>query len=115
MGKTNSRSESSSTCVDDELREAAQHLAEFVDALASMRAQRTFKRVSIVLKEGNQTETVLSNPAFKSDPLAANNQNLESTQPDMDEQPARKYDKIRKKKSEGNKSKASTGPQTMEI
>lgn len=50
--------------------------------------------IFIRLKEGNRTETVLSNPAFKSDPLAANNQDLESTQPVMDEQPARKYDKI---------------------
>lgn len=71
-------------------------------------------RQSLVLKEGNQLRTVLNHPVFQSDPLAAIHQHLQSTQPSIDEKPVKKHTKSGRKRAKGKKSKASTGPQTME-
>lgn len=66
------------------------------------------------LKEGNQLRTVLNHPVFQSDPLAAIHQHLQSTQPSTDEKQVKKHTKSGRKRAKGKKSKASTGPQTME-
>ncbi|KAK1414517.1 hypothetical protein QVD17_30263 [Tagetes erecta] len=72
-------------------------------------------RQKLVMKESNQLKTVLDNPAFKADPLAALHQHLQNTQPVSDEKPPRKNatgKKVRKNKKKG--SKALTGSQSME-
>ncbi|XAR59422.1 hypothetical protein NMG60_11015257 [Bertholletia excelsa] len=95
-------------------------LSEFLpDLKASKQPTPDFKlnsksRKNLVLKETNQLKTVLSHPAFQSDPLAAIHQHLQSTQPVRDEKPQRK-NKNGKKKAKKKKPKASSGPQSMEI
>lgn len=69
---------------------------------------------SIRLKEAKQLSTVLTHPAFQSDPLAAIRQHLESTQPVEDEKPKRKNKNGGKKKKD-KKSKASTGHESMHM
>ncbi|KAI3789274.1 hypothetical protein L2E82_02066 [Cichorium intybus] len=75
-------------------------------------------RQKLVMKESNQLKTVLNDPVFKADPLAALHQHLQSTQPVI-EKPARKRENGKKGKSNKNKnkkkgSKAPSGGQSME-
>ncbi|XP_030472571.1 uncharacterized protein LOC115690383 [Syzygium oleosum] len=71
-------------------------------------------RGKLILKEGKQLSTVLNHPAFQSNPLAAIQQHLESTQPVLDEKPKKK-NKTGGKKSKSKKSKAASASQSMEI
>ncbi|OVA15904.1 hypothetical protein BVC80_1821g67 [Macleaya cordata] len=71
-------------------------------------------RQKLVEKESERLKTVLSHPAFQSDPLAAIHQHLESTQPAPVEKPKEKSKKCGKKKK-GKKSKTSSGVQSMDI
>ncbi|KAL8223839.1 hypothetical protein R6Q57_019314 [Mikania cordata] len=73
-------------------------------------------RQKLVMKEANQLKTVLNNPTFQADPLAAIHQHLQNTQPVSDEKPTRKNEKGKKikKKSKKKKSKSAAGPQSME-
>lgn len=64
------------------------------------------------MKEANQLKTVLNDPVFKADPLAALHQHLQSTQPVI-EKPARKSEngkkgrkKMKKKKKKGSKAQS---------
>lgn len=66
------------------------------------------------MKESNQLKTVLNDPVFKADPLAALHQHLQSTQPVSDEKPPRKKREAGKKGNKKKKSKAPTGTQSME-
>ncbi|KAL3515313.1 hypothetical protein ACH5RR_022215 [Cinchona calisaya] len=72
-------------------------------------------RQNLVLKEGNQLRTVLSHPAFQSDPLGSIYQHLQNTQPVSDKKPKPKDNKSGNKKAKRKKSKASRGPQSMEV
>lgn len=65
------------------------------------------------MKEGDQLRTVLNHPIFHSDPLAAIHQHLLSTQPPDEKQEKRSSKKGKKAKKQ--KSKASLGPQSMEM
>lgn len=67
-------------------------------------------------KESNQLKTVLNNPTFKADPLAALHQHLQNTQPVSDEKPPRKSatGKRARKKNKKKGSKALAGSQSME-
>ncbi|XP_071930916.1 uncharacterized protein [Coffea arabica] len=67
------------------------------------------------LKEGNQLKTVLNHPAFQSDPLGSIHQHLQNTQPLADKKPKPKYNKSESKKAKRKRSKASRGPQQMEV
>ncbi|XP_068312714.1 uncharacterized protein [Pyrus communis] len=69
----------------------------------------------LVLKEGKQLTTVLNHPTFKSNPLAAIHQHLQSTQPVVDVKPERRKNRSGSKKRKENKSKASIGPQAMDM
>ncbi|KAI3712274.1 hypothetical protein L1987_70825 [Smallanthus sonchifolius] len=99
-------------------------LAEFLPDLESSKqaTPADFKvtsksRQKLVMKETNQLKTVLNNPAFQADPLAALHQHLQNTQPVSDEKPTRKSEKGKKVKKKNKKkkgSKASTGSQSME-
>ncbi|KAL8242485.1 hypothetical protein R6Q59_012787 [Mikania micrantha] len=98
-------------------------LSEFLPDLESFKqaSPADFKvtsksRQKLVMKEANQLKTVLNNPTFQANPLAAIHQHLQNTQPLSDEKPTRKNDKGKKvkKKSKKKKSKAATGPQSME-
>ncbi|KAL3730436.1 hypothetical protein ACJRO7_027453 [Eucalyptus globulus] len=71
-------------------------------------------RGKLILKEGKQLSTVLSHPAFHSNPLAAIQQHLESTQPVMDEKPKKKS-KTGGKKRKSKKVKAASASWSMEI
>ncbi|EXC17278.1 hypothetical protein L484_027465 [Morus notabilis] len=62
-------------------------------------------RQKLILKETNQLKAVLNHPAFQSDPLAAIHQHLLNTQPVIDEKPKKK----------NKKSKASAGPESMDM
>ncbi|KAJ0681920.1 putative ribosome biogenesis protein Slx9 [Helianthus annuus] len=75
----------------------------------------TKSKQKLVMKETNQLKTVLNNPAFQADPLAALHQHLQNTQP-VCEKPTRKNVTGKKKKKNKKKkgSKASTGSQSME-
>ncbi|KAF5760342.1 putative ribosome biogenesis protein Slx9 [Helianthus annuus] len=74
----------------------------------------TKSKQKLVMKETNQLKTVLNNPTFQADPLAALHQHLQNTQP-VCEKPARKSVTGKKKKNKKKKgSKASTGSQSME-
>ncbi|XP_027106002.1 uncharacterized protein [Coffea arabica] len=72
-------------------------------------------RQNLVLKEGNQLKTVLNHPAFQSDPLGSIHQHLQNTQPLADKKPKPKYNKSESKKAKRKRSKASRGPQQMEV
>ncbi|XP_024979737.1 putative ribosome biogenesis protein slx9-like isoform X2 [Cynara cardunculus var. scolymus] len=77
----------------------------------------TKSKQKLVMKETNQLKTVLNDPEFKADPLAALHQHLQSTQPVPDEKPARKKEtgkKGRKKKKKKKGSKTPTETQSME-
>ncbi|TQD87976.1 hypothetical protein C1H46_026474, partial [Malus baccata] len=69
----------------------------------------------LVLKEGKQLTTVLNHPTFKSNPLAAIHQHLQSTQPVEDVKPEKRKNKSGSKKRKEKKSKASAGPQAMDM
>lgn len=69
----------------------------------------------IRLKEGHQLKTVLNHPAFQSDPLGSIYQHLQNTQPVSDEKSKVKDNKSGQKKAKRKKSKASRGPQSMEV
>lgn len=75
-----------------------------------------FNDVYIVtrMKEGSQMRTVLNHPIFHSDPLAAIHQHLLSTQPIPDEK-QEKNSSRKRKKDKKKKSKASLGPQSMDM
>ncbi|KAI7740162.1 hypothetical protein M8C21_013862 [Ambrosia artemisiifolia] len=76
----------------------------------------TKSKQKLVMKETNQLKTVLNNPAFQADPLAALHQHIQNTQPVSAEKPARKSatgKKVKKNKKKKG-SKASTGSQSME-
>ncbi|KAD2394338.1 hypothetical protein E3N88_41315 [Mikania micrantha] len=98
-------------------------LSEFLPDLESFKqaSPADFKvtsksRQKLVMKEANQLKTVLNNPTFQADPLAAIHQHLQNTQPVSDEKLTRKNEKGKKvkKKSKKKKSKSATGPQSME-
>ncbi|XP_027159929.1 putative ribosome biogenesis protein slx9-like isoform X1 [Coffea eugenioides] len=72
-------------------------------------------RQNLVLKEGNQLKTVLNHPAFQSDPLGSIHQHLQNTQPLADKKPKPKYNKSESKEAKRKRSKASRGPQQMEV
>nr|XP_043626336.1 putative ribosome biogenesis protein slx9-like [Erigeron canadensis] len=74
----------------------------------------TKSRQKLVMKESNQLKTVLNDPVFKADPLAALHQHLQSTQPVSDEKPPRRYDTRKKRKNNKKKSKGPSGTQSME-
>ncbi|KAK3420713.1 hypothetical protein EUGRSUZ_H03226 [Eucalyptus grandis] len=88
-------------------------LSEFLpEAETKQRPPTEFKlscrsRGKLILKEGKQLSTVLSHPAFHSNPLAAIQQHLESTQPVMDEKPKKKS-KTGGKKRKSKKVKAAS-------
>ncbi|TQD93877.1 hypothetical protein C1H46_020491 [Malus baccata] len=69
----------------------------------------------LVLKEGKQLTTVLNHPTFKSNHLAAIHQHLQSTQPVVDVKPVKRKNKSGSKKRKEKKSKASVGPQAMDM
>ncbi|KAM2493468.1 hypothetical protein PS1_044867 [Malus domestica] len=69
----------------------------------------------LVLKEGKQLTTVLNHPTFKSNPLAAIHQHLQSTRPVVDGKPVKRKNKSGSKKRKEKKSKASVGPQAMDM
>ncbi|CAI9104594.1 OLC1v1003298C1 [Oldenlandia corymbosa var. corymbosa] len=73
------------------------------------------RRQNQVLKEGQQLNTVLNHPAFQSDPLGAIYKHLQNTQPLTDKQPKAKDNKNGQRKAKKKKSKASKGPQSMEL
>ncbi|XP_076919477.1 uncharacterized protein LOC143580284 [Bidens hawaiensis] len=98
-------------------------LAEFLPDIESSKKETpadfkvtTKSKQKRVMKETNQLKTVLSNPAFQADPLAALHQHLQNTQPVSDEKPPRKSEKGKKVKKKNKKkgSKAVTGSQSME-
>lgn len=71
------------------------------------------------LKEAKQLKTVLSNPTFQSDPLAAIHLHLQTTQPVIEKKPEKRdksgdKDKKKKKKSKGKK-KSDSSAQAMEM
>ncbi|KAL4588685.1 hypothetical protein LXL04_001580 [Taraxacum kok-saghyz] len=73
-------------------------------------------RQKLVMKESNQMKTVLNDPVYKADPLAALHQHLQSTQPVI-EKPARKSESGKngkKKKKIKKKKKGSNASQSME-
>lgn len=72
-------------------------------------------RQNLVLKEGNQLKTVLNHPAFQSDPLGSIFQHLQNTQPPADKKPKPKGNRSESKKAKRKRSKASKGPQQMEV
>ncbi|XP_022763433.1 putative ribosome biogenesis protein slx9-like [Durio zibethinus] len=72
-------------------------------------------RQQLILKEGKQLSAVLKHPAFQADPLAAIHQHLQSTQPALDEKPKKKTNQNGGKTKKSKKSKASFGPQSMDI
>ncbi|KAJ9537901.1 hypothetical protein OSB04_030634 [Centaurea solstitialis] len=74
----------------------------------------TKSRQKLVMKESNQLKTVINDPVFKADPLAALHQHLQSTQPVSDEKPARKNKTGKKKKKKNKGSKTPTATQSME-
>lgn len=67
------------------------------------------------LKEGNQLKVVLNHPAFQKDPLGSIYQHLQNTQPVAEKKFKRKDNKSGNKKAKQKKSKASRGPQSMEV
>lgn len=75
-------------------------------------------RQKLILKEAEHLNAVLSNPAFRADPLAAIHQHLERTQP-ASESEVKEKKKTRKngstKRKGRNMSNASSGSQEMEI
>ncbi|PWA93947.1 hypothetical protein CTI12_AA065990 [Artemisia annua] len=71
-------------------------------------------RQKLVMKESSQMKTVLNDPVFKADPLAALHQHLQSTQPVLEKPPRKKETGKKGQKKKKKKSKASTGSQTME-
>ncbi|XP_071691724.1 uncharacterized protein [Rutidosis leptorrhynchoides] len=71
-------------------------------------------RQKLVMKESNQLKTVLNDPVFKADPLAALHQHLQSTQPVSDDKPPHKKKKAGKKGKKKKKSKATKGTPSME-
>ncbi|KAK9061354.1 hypothetical protein SSX86_018535 [Deinandra increscens subsp. villosa] len=98
-------------------------LAEFLPDIESSKqaTPADFKvtsksRQKLVMKETNQLKTVLNNPTFQADPLAALHQHLQNTQPVSDEKPPRKNEKGKKakKKNKKKRSKGATGSQSME-
>ncbi|XP_021912643.1 uncharacterized protein LOC110826323 [Carica papaya] len=72
-------------------------------------------RQKLILTEGKQLHSVLTNPVFQVDPLAAIHQHLTSTQPVPDEIPKKKANKNGSKKRKSKKVKASTGAGSMDI
>ncbi|KAJ7967506.1 Ribosome biogenesis protein slx9-like [Quillaja saponaria] len=72
-------------------------------------------RQKLILKESKQLSTVLSHPAFQLDPLAAIHQHLQSTQPVVEEKPKKKFINKNGSKKKGKKSKASSGPESMDM
>ncbi|PON73965.1 ribosome biogenesis protein [Parasponia andersonii] len=69
---------------------------------------------TVRLKEAKQLSTVLKHPAFQSDPLPSIHQHLQSTQPVIDEKPKKKNKNGGTKKKD-KKTKASTGPESMDM
>ncbi|XP_023729615.1 uncharacterized protein LOC111877316 [Lactuca sativa] len=97
-------------------------LAEFLPDIEPSKQPTTsdFKvtsksRQKLVMKEANQLKTVLNDPVFKADPLAALHQHLQSTQPVI-EKPARKSENGKKgrKKMKKKKKKKGSKAQSME-
>lgn len=102
----------------------AYNLSSLSDVLPDLKAEEQpapvteFKvncksRQKLIMKEGDQLRTVLNHPIFHSDPLAAIHQHLLSTQPPDEKQEKRSSKKGKKAKKQ--KSKASLGPQSMEM
>nr|GEV53187.1 putative ribosome biogenesis protein slx9-like [Tanacetum cinerariifolium] len=96
-------------------------LAEFLPDIESSKKRTPvdFKvtsksRQKLVMEESSQLKTVLNDPVFKADPLAALHQHLQSTQPVLEKPPRKKETGKKGQKKRKKKSKASTGSQTME-
>ncbi|KAI4295690.1 hypothetical protein L6164_035707 [Bauhinia variegata] len=74
-------------------------------------------RQKLISKEGKQLFQVLNHSAFQSDPLSAIYQHLQNTQPVVEEQEQskKKVNKNGSRKKKEKKSKASVGPESMNM
>ncbi|KAJ4830725.1 hypothetical protein Tsubulata_015598 [Turnera subulata] len=72
-------------------------------------------RQKIILKERKQLHMVLNHAAFRSDPLEAIHQHLQSTQPVVEEKPKKKANKNGSRKAKEKKLRGSAAPQSMDL
>ncbi|XP_057965571.1 uncharacterized protein LOC131156140 isoform X2 [Malania oleifera] len=98
----------------------AYNLSSLSESLPELKAPQQLKlnsksRQKLVTKEANQLRTVLSHPAFLSDPLAAIHQHLKNTQPITKDETKKRSSKKGEKKSKKKRAKDASGLQSMAI